>query len=212
MNGHSRSLLEHKLDELEERHHVRVSVEKRLSLSKLDALLSEWNRAVSLVGFRTEEDRLDRYFIEALHAANWLPAEGLAIDIGSGGGTPALPLAIQNPKLHWRLLEPNRRKAVFLEEAVANVISGNVAVVRSRFQDYVPRCDINAITIRGVAAGSKLVQAAESWLQPGGKVLFFTGRNKSIDIEQTTAPRWRICDNIRLAPRYETELLILERC
>lgn len=207
------SLLECKLDELEERHRVHVSFEKRLLLSKLDALLNKWNRAVPLVGFKREEDRVDRYFIEALHASNWLgaPERGLVVDIGTGGGTPALPLAIQNPLSHWILLEPNRRKAVFLEEAAAIVTTGNVVVERRRIEDYVPRPDIGTLTMRGVAAESTIVKAAAKLLQPGGRVLLFTGRNKSVAFEQTHTHAWRICDNIRLAPRYETELLILER-
>jgi 16S rRNA (guanine527-N7)-methyltransferase len=205
------SHLERQLIELEERHKVRVSPEQKLSLSKLDELLNKWNRAVSLVGFKTEEERIARYFIEALHASTWLPKEGQVVDVGSGGGTPALPLAIQTPKLHWDLLEPKQRKVVFLREAAEIVAPGNVMVMKCRFEDYKPRRPVSAVTVRGVAARSELVETVRSWLGPGGRVLFFTGREKATEIEQTHAPRWRICDNIRLAPLYETELLVLER-
>lgn len=205
------SLLNRKLEELEELHQVVASPEQRRSMSKLDRLLDKWNRAVSLVGFKNDEERIARYFIEALHASVWLPDEGQVIDVGSGGGTPALPLAILKPKLHWNLLEPNQRKVVFLEEAVASVALGNVVVVKRRFEDYMPTHPVSVVTVRGVAARSKLVESARAWLGPGGRVLFFTGREKSGEIEQTHAPRWRICDNIRLAPLHETVLLVLER-
>jgi 16S rRNA (guanine527-N7)-methyltransferase len=205
------SHLERKLDELEQRHQVTVSPEHRQSLSRLDGLLNKWNRAVSLVGFKTEQERIARYFIEALHASIWLPEVGQAIDVGSGGGTPALPLAVQKPQLRWQLLEPNQRKVVFLEEAAANVAPDNVVVVKCRFEDYVPKRPVAAVTVRGIVARPELVESARSWLGTGGRVLLFTGREKSAEIEQTHAPRWRICDNIRLAPLYETELLVLER-
>jgi 16S rRNA (guanine527-N7)-methyltransferase len=170
------SHLERKLDELEERHQVTVSLEQRRSLSKLDGLLNKWNRAVSLVGFKTEEERIARYFIEALHASIWLPEVGQAIDVGSGGGTPALPLAVQKPQLQWKLLEPNQRKVVFLEEAAANVAPDNVVVVKCRFEDYVPRRSVDAMTVRGIATRPELVASARSWLGTGGRVLLFTGR------------------------------------
>jgi 16S rRNA G527 N7-methylase RsmG len=100
---------------------------------------------------------------------------------------------------------------VFLEEAAANVALDNVVVVKCRFEDYVPRHPVAAVTVRGIPARLELVESARSWLGTGGRVLLFTGREKSAEIEQTHAPRWRICDNIRLAPLYETELLVLER-
>ena len=212
MNEHSRNLLWQKLEVLETRHHVVLSDEQIRSLERLDALVEKWNRAIALVGFRTEEDRIERYFIEALHSSLWLPAVGHVVDIGSGGGTPALPLAIQNPGIQWTLLEPNQRKALFLEEAIRTVASGNATVVSCRFEDFEPRADIAAITTRGVSVGGELLQAAETWLRPGGRILFFTGTNKAVDIERTAAAFWRMHERIPLALRYNAELLVAERC
>ena len=211
MNEHSGSLLLQKLEALEARHDVVLVEDQRRSLEKLDRLVEKWNRAIALIGFRTEEDRIERYFIEALHASLWLPAEGHVLDIGSGGGTPALPLAIQNPGIHWTLLEPARRKAVFLEEAIGRVTSGNATVVRCRFEDFEPRTKIAAITTRGVNVAPELFQAAEEWLRPGGRLLFFTGSEKAADIERGATTVWRIREKAPLALRYKAELLVVER-
>ncbi len=211
MNEHSGSLLLQKLEALETRHHVVLLEDQRLGLEKLDRLVEKWNRAIALVGFRTEEERIERYFIEALHASLWLPAEGHILDVGSGGGTPALPLAIQSPGLHWTLLEPNRRKAVFLEEAIGSVTSGNATVVRCRFEDYEPRTDIAAITTRGVNVGPELSRAAEAWLRPGGRLLLFTGADKAAGIERAAPANWQIREKALLALRYRAELLVAER-
>jgi len=212
VNEHSRSLLLQKLEVLETRHHVVLSDEQMRSLERLDALVEKWNRAIALVGFRTEEEKIERYFIEALHSSLWLPAVGHAVDIGSGGGTPALPLAIQNPGIQWTLLEPNRRKALFLEEAIGTVASGNATVASCRYEDFEPRTDVAAITTRGVRVGGALLRAAETWLRPGGRILFFTGTDKAVDIEQTAAAVWRMQERIPLALRYKAELLVAERC
>jgi 16S rRNA (guanine(527)-N(7))-methyltransferase RsmG len=205
------SLLMQKLEALEARHHVVLLEDQRRGLEALDRLVEKWNRAISLVGFRTDEERIERYFIEALHASRWLPREGHVLDIGSGGGTPALPLAIQNPGIHCTLLEPSRRKAVFLEEAIGSVTSGNATVLRCRFEEFEPQTDIAAITTRGVNVGPELFGAAKAWLRPGARLLLFTGADKAAGIERAVEGVWRIRAKALLALRYKAELLVAER-
>lgn len=211
MNEHSRSLLLQKLEALEAQHGVVLSDEKRRRLERLDVLVEKWNRAIALVGFQKDEDRIERYFIEALHSSLWLPAEGHGVDVGSGGGTPVLPLAIQNPGIQWTLLEPNRRKAVFLEEAIGSVTAGNATVLGCRFEDFEPRTEVVAVTTRGIRVGPEFFQAVEGWMRPGGRVLFYTGSNKTEGIERIPTAGWQMGVSIPLAPRYSAELLVAER-
>ena len=100
----------------------------------LDALVTKFDRAAGLTSFRSREARIRRYFAEPLAALNWAPEGGLAIDIGSGGGSPALPMAIARPMLEWVLVEANVRKAIFLEEAVRALGLEKVRVHRGRYE------------------------------------------------------------------------------
>ena len=43
---------------------------------------------------------------------------GPCADVGSGAGLPGIPLAIARPERTWRLIEPRRKRAAFLEEVV----------------------------------------------------------------------------------------------
>jgi hypothetical protein len=43
------------------------------------------------------------------------------VDVGSGGGMPGLPLKLARPRLQVTLIESDRRKAAFLEQAAARL-------------------------------------------------------------------------------------------
>jgi 16S rRNA (guanine527-N7)-methyltransferase len=59
--------------------------------------------------------------------------EGPIIDVGSGGGAPGIPLAVQCPDREVTLLEANRRKCEFLERWAREL--PNVRVVRGRAEE-----------------------------------------------------------------------------
>ena len=60
-------------------------------------LLSTWNKKINLTGLKVEDfapEALDRLLIEPLVAASHVrPMVRTMLDIGSGGGSPAIPMA-----------------------------------------------------------------------------------------------------------------------
>jgi 16S rRNA (guanine527-N7)-methyltransferase len=90
---------------------------------RLDAyahLIVEWSRRIELVG-RGDLDRFrERHIEDSLRAVPLLASlpAGPVVDVGSGAGLPGVPLAIASPDRHFRLLEPRRKRAAFLDEVV----------------------------------------------------------------------------------------------
>jgi 16S rRNA (guanine527-N7)-methyltransferase len=58
------------------------------------------------------------------------------VDVGSGGGLPALVLAIALPGLHVVALESVGKKCAFIERTAAELALVNVEVVCARAEDY----------------------------------------------------------------------------
>ncbi len=176
------------------------------SLDALDTLLTRWGKAIDLAGFKTQDERDRRYFAEALAALPWLPDQGRALDIGSGGGSPALPLAIARRALAWTLVEANERKALFLDEAVRTLALDNASVVRARYESVSVATPVDVVTVRGVAVTEGMLEKIGAALGPGGRLLWFSSEARL----REAAPRfvlkgeggaWAACDGpTRLVP------------
>lgn len=148
------------------------------SLEALDRVLVRWSAKLDLIGFRTEGERIARYYAEPLAAARWLPREGRGLDIGSGGGSPGLPFAIATPSMTWTFLEPRRRRRLFLEEAVRELRIRNVRVSAERFDAaFSGRTEgrLAVVSSRGVRFRRAEVASIAATLVPGGRFLWWVG-------------------------------------
>jgi len=99
-------------------------------------LLLRWNERHNLTGFHTRDEVVRRGVEDALCAGVLLPGAEAVVDVGSGGGFPAVPLAALEPERRWVLLEPRRKRAAFLREACRVMELGAVEVVQQRLQSY----------------------------------------------------------------------------
>jgi 16S rRNA G527 N7-methylase RsmG len=149
-------------------------------LERLERLLLRWSAKLDLIGFKTEAERICRYFAEPLAASKWLPFEGPALDIGSGGGSPGLPFAIARPGLSWTLLEPRRRRRLFLEEAARELPLQNVVVTGERFGTGSEGCwgELAAISVRGVRLTRGDLDVVGRALSVGGRLLWLSGEDR----------------------------------
>jgi len=145
------------------------------------ALLARWNRRINLTALPLEppsDEALDRLIIEPLVAARQVTAKDLlCIDIGSGGGSPGIPLQLAAPALRMILVEVKVRKSAFLREVVRQLELEGVEVENRRFEellshlDYLEAADL--VTIRAVRADSRLWNTIQGFLRPGGRALWF---------------------------------------
>ena len=124
------------------------------------ALLARWNQRINLTAFdldRPANDAIDRLVVEPLSAARFVhPDDQSAIDVGSGGGSPALPFKLAAPWLRMQLIEARTRKSAFLREAVRALGLANAYVETARFDDrwfattFKP---VDVVTMRAVLGG-----------------------------------------------------------
>ena len=137
--------------------------------------------------------------IEPLIAARHLPAAAAtAIDIGSGGGSPAIPLALAAPRLQLRMVESKTRKAVFLREAIRELNLGRASVETSRFEELLARPELHegldVVTIRAVRVEQRTLMSLQAFLKPGGQLFLFRG--PAGDMSDGVAPPLRMAGDV----------------
>jgi 16S rRNA (guanine527-N7)-methyltransferase len=163
---------------------VSLPAEVLCELEAYFELLRKWNRKVSLTSLPVEtagDEAIDRLLIEPVLAARYLPrADAHVIDIGSGGGSPAIPLRVAAPETSMRLVESKTRKAAFLREVVRSLHLDRTEVDAVRFEELLVRPDLHetadAVTMRAVKVDSKVLATLQTFLKPGGVILLFGTR------------------------------------
>jgi len=145
-------------------------------------LLAQWNVKINLTALplRAPSDAtFDRLFIEPLLAAELIPdAPATWFDLGSGGGSPALPLKLVRPSLSLTLVESKTRKAAFLREAVRVLKLSGTEVANMRFQELpTPTPAADLVTVRAVRPDRTLLDESARLLRLGGHLLFFGNPN-----------------------------------
>ncbi len=158
--------------------------------AKLEAyfqLLGRWNAKINLTAFNLAEpndEAIDRLLIEPLVAAQYLPAGTSAvIDIGSGSGSPAIPLKLAAPNARMTLVESKTRKAVFLLEALRHLDIFDAAVETARFEGLLTRRDLHeacdVLTVRAVRVETRTLLSLQAFLKPGGCVFWFKRQSRT---------------------------------
>jgi 16S rRNA (guanine527-N7)-methyltransferase len=112
--------------------------------------------------------------------------DGPIVDVGSGGGTPGIPLAVSLPEREVTLLEAERRKADFLERWTGEL--PNLRVVWGRAESQATDCYEVA-----VAKALAHPPVAAEWCLPlvaeGGAVVLWVGPTADADAVSRVATR-----------------------
>lgn len=141
---------------------------------RLAAWLAGLAREPGLTSIR-EQAELRRVHLEDALAAADLVVAGPVVDVGSGGGSPGLPLAAARPELEFTLLEATERKCAFLRTHAAAF--ANVRVVCGRAEE-VGRGEARDAFATAVARALAPPPVAVEWclplVRPGGTLILYT--------------------------------------
>jgi 16S rRNA (guanine527-N7)-methyltransferase len=94
-------------------------------------LVVAWSDRVDLTAARDADTLVDLLLADAAVLAS-TQLTGSAIDVGSGVGAPAIPLAILLPSLTLTLVEPRERRAAFLRTSCGTLSRPDVRLLRKR--------------------------------------------------------------------------------
>jgi 16S rRNA (guanine527-N7)-methyltransferase len=166
------------------------------ALARFVRLLLEKNRRVNLTAARDARTLIDEHVHDSLtlvplirrYGAEAGRAQWRMVDVGSGGGLPALPLAIVLERCAILCIESIGKKARAIREMAAELALGNVLVSTARAEtlarDPQWREQADFATARAVGHLATASELALPFVRVGGRFLAQKGPDPRIEIDE----------------------------
>jgi 16S rRNA (guanine527-N7)-methyltransferase len=109
---------------------------QRAQLVRHYAMMRAWNRRINLTRILEPEEAARLHYADSLFGGRFVGAAQTILDIGSGAGFPAIPLAVLRPDITVTALEANQKKSLFLAEAADAIGLKNLKVATTRVESF----------------------------------------------------------------------------
>ncbi len=153
-------------------------------------LIKKWQKAVNLVSNTEINSLWERHILDSAQVFFEIPKEArILIDMGSGGGFPAVVVAILNKVLNGHLtkivlIESDNKKSIFLKE-VSRILDLNLIVLNERIE-RIKGISADVITARALASTDMLLEWGREFYKNDTIFLFLKG--KLVDDEISLIP------------------------
>lgn len=189
---------------------VALAPEMADALIAYGRLLVDWNQRINLTGAKSLADLIDSHFADSFAVARALAGSPAVLDVGSGGGLPAIPAALLTPEASFTLVEPVRKKVAFLRTAIRVLDLGQqMRVLPTRLEGRIGASLDGAFDValsRATFEPPAWLSRAVSLVRLGGKVLALTSGG------EVPAPTGlRLAESVRYGSTPPRWLLVLIR-
>lgn len=148
--------------------------------------LLEQNQLFNLTAIKTPEAAALLHFADSLTLSEFLPKNAKILDIGSGAGFPAIPLAISRPDLTVTALDSTQKRIDFINRCAEMLDLANLKAVCHRAEDVTGKIfkdNFDIVTARAVASYPVLLELAIPAVKIGGQFVAM----KSKDVSRETS-------------------------
>jgi len=160
-----------------------------------------------------DPDEARRVHVDDALAALDLVTGGPVVDVGSGGGSPGIPLAAARPELPFVLLEATAKKCAFLRRWAGELPNAEVVCARAEEHAAGQGRDAYATALaRALAPPPVAVEWCLPLVRPGGRLVLYAG-----DEEPAAAARaaeqvaGRLADVVHVPGSKRRRLLVFEK-
>ncbi|MBI5638846.1 MAG: 16S rRNA (guanine(527)-N(7))-methyltransferase RsmG [Nitrospirae bacterium] len=153
------------------------------SFSTYLAELKKWNRTYNLTGLKTDRDIIVKHFLDSLLFLKGLP-QGIhsAADIGAGAGFPGIPLKIMIPELQLFLIDPTRKKTLFLEHIRTSLGLSEATIINKRIEE-VDGIEVDVAVTRALFSVREFLDKAGKILKRDGVFILSKGPKLEKELE-----------------------------
>ena len=161
-----------------EKYNIIIDDESLKKFEKYYELLVYYNSKFNLTAITEREEVIIKHFVDSAIGVDKL-STGKLIDVGSGGGFPAIPIKIMRPDIEVTMLEATGKKCEFLKTVVKELNLEKTQVINIRAEDAaknaVYRECFDFCTARAVARLNTLLEYCLPFVKVGGKFVAYKG-------------------------------------
>lgn len=188
---------------------LEISSETILTLEKACQLHLQWNELVNVISRKDAEFIWERHYIHSLSLSLFvhIPSFSSVIDIGTGGGFPAIPLAILWPEVEFTAVDSIAKKVKIVQDIAEKCHLKNLKAVWSRSELIKKKFDF--ITARAVTNLPEFINIAKPVMHKQSQMLYLKGGDfmEELDAVAKKYTVFHLHDKINL-PFFETKNLI----
>jgi len=175
-------------------------------LARLDLFLQEmarWNRVHNLTAIEGEQAAILLHLIDSIAI---LPAMRTFLhvtspkiaDLGSGGGLPAIPIALLQSDWRLTLIEAVRKKTAFLQHVRGKLKLKNIDILSERVEIVALQQphQFDAVISRAFTNLSRFLDLSLPLLKPGGLVFAMKSKRADEEMESVNSQDWELLGDV----------------
>ncbi len=172
------------------------------NIADLELFLQEmgrWNQVHNLTAIEGEKDSIRLHLIDSIAVLpvlkRFLKTSSPKIaDLGSGGGLPAIPIAIVQPEWHLSLIEAIRKKTAFLQHVRGKLKLKNIEVLCERVEDAAVQqpAQFDAVISRAFTNLARFLDLSLPFLKPDGLVFAMKAKRADDEMKDVSMDHWRL--------------------
>ena len=177
-------------------------------------LLDRWNRKINLTSLDNPDEAIDRLLLEPIVAARQLPSQTANLmDIGSGGGSPAIPMRLCSPTIRLTMVEAKARKSAFLREAVRALRLEQTVVETARYEELLAKPELHesfdVLSLRAVRVEVRTLFTLQAFVKREGLLFLFRGPSGPDAPDVVPPLRW--VSTVPLIESLQSRLTVLRK-
>ena len=175
------------------------------NIAELELFLQEmgrWNQVHNLTAIEGEKDSIRLHLIDSIAVLpvlkRFLKGSSPKIaDLGSGGGLPAIPIAIVQPEWQLSLIEAIRKKTAFLQHVRGKLKLKNIEVLCERVEDAAMQhpAQFDAVISRAFTNLARFLDLSLPFLKPDGLVFAMKAKRADDEMKDVSMDDWRLVAN-----------------
>lgn len=188
---------------------IRVVSSQQAQLLRFLELLGKWNGVYNLTAVRDPRDMLVVHLLDSLSVLALIDElkPQMLVDVGSGAGLPAIPLAIARPAIEIHSIDAVNKKIGFQLQAKADLGLQRLHPLHARIESFVLAHPPSVIVSRAYSELAKMLESIDHLADASTTVIAMKGVEPMAEIARI--PAWWIVQEVR---KLEVPLLGAQRC